>query len=389
MSFLDARFLRVYIIPGAILQSVIVGGGYGTGRELVEYFTAFGAMGGLLGMLVTFLCWAVVLAVTYDFARSFGVYDYRRFFKELLGPGWIVFEILYILMFLLVLAVVGAAAATILRESVGLPYMVGLVIMLAAVAGLAFFGREIVTRSLAIWSFVLYALFAAYFVIALARFGGEIGAQLAGREALAGWGMSGFKYAMYNLAVVPAVLFSVRAIETRREAVAAGIAASLICILPALVFHVSFLAGYPDVVRQEVPVYWMIGQLGVPLLLLAYVVGLFGTFIETGAGFIQGINERIDAYLVEARKGTLSKPMRASIAIIGILLSAGLATFGIIDLIARGYGTIAWGFFAVYVVPVVTYGVYRLASRTDAGSPPGTAAGRPLAPPAPGGSGTA
>jgi uncharacterized membrane protein YkvI len=370
MAFFESRFLRVYIIPGAILQSVIVAGGYGTGRELVEYFTGYGAIGGLLGMFVTTVCWAAVLAVTYEFARVFRVYDYRSFFRALLGRGWFAFEILYILMFLLVLAVVGAAAAAILRESLGLPDGVGLVIMLTAVGALVFLGREIVTRSLAIWSFVLYALFVGYFALALVRFGGDIAAQLAGGEAIAGWGLSGFTYALYNLSVVPAVLFAVRAIETRREAVLAGIAASLICITPALLFHVSFLAGYPAVNAQEIPVYWMIAQLGVPFLLLAYVIGLFGTFIETGAGFIQGINERIDSWLLEARGRTLSKPMRAVIGVTGILLSAGLATFGIIDLIARGYGTIAWGFLAVYVVPVMTYGVYRIARQPERVPPP-------------------
>jgi uncharacterized membrane protein YkvI len=273
-----------------------------------------------------------------------------------------------------VLAVVGAAAAAILRESLGLPDGVGLVIMLAAVGALVFLGREIVTRSLAIWSFVLYSLFIVYFGIALWRFGGDIGAQLTTGEALAGWGVSGFTYAMYNLATVPAVLLAVRAIETRREAVLAGLAASLICIIPALLFHISFLAGYPGVTAQEIPVYWMIGQLGVPLLLLAYVIGLFGTFIETGAGFIQGINERIDSWLIEANGRTMSKPMRAIVGVTGILLSAGLATFGIIDLIARGYGTIAWGFFAVYVVPVMTYGVYKLVKRGTPGpGQPGSA----------------
>jgi uncharacterized membrane protein YkvI len=369
VRFLDARFFRVYVIPGAILQSVIVAGGYGTGRELVEYFTGYGALGGLLGMLVTFLCWALVLAVTYEFARAFRVYDYRSFFKALLGRWWFSFEILYILMFLLVLAVVGAAAESILRESLGLPSGVGLALMLTLIGSLVFFGREIVTRSLAIWSMVLYGIFIVYFGVALWRFLGPIGAELAGGDVSSGWGMSGFKYAMYNVSVAPAVLFSVRAIRSRREAVGAGVAAAVFCILPALLFHVSFLGGYPAVNAQEIPVYWMIGQFGVPALFLVYVIGLFGTFIETGAGYIQGINERIDVFLVETQRARLSNSMRAGIAVTGVLLSAGLASFGIIGLIAQGYGTIAWGFFAVYVVPIMTIGVYRLARRSGEAAP--------------------
>ena len=49
-GLLDYRFLRVYVVPGAVFQSVMVGGGYGTGREIVEYFTTFGSLGGLLGI---------------------------------------------------------------------------------------------------------------------------------------------------------------------------------------------------------------------------------------------------------------------------------------------------------------------------------------------------
>ncbi len=39
MSFLNSRFVMVYLIPGAVLHFVIIAGRYETGRELVEYFT--------------------------------------------------------------------------------------------------------------------------------------------------------------------------------------------------------------------------------------------------------------------------------------------------------------------------------------------------------------
>lgn len=362
MSLLSSRFVRVYLIPGAVFQSVVVAGGYGTGRELVEYFTRYGPTGGLLGMAVTVVCWAAVLGVTFEFARLFDVYDYRRFFQALIGGAWVLFEVLFILMFLLVLAVVGSAAGEILSESFGLPVGVGLVVMLTLVATLAFFGRDVVTRSLALWTVALYVIFALYFIAALARFGPEIAAGLTAGEVGGGWAVSGFTYAMYNLAIVPAILFAVREIETRREAFGAGAVAAVICITPALLFHVTFVADYPGIVEQTLPVYATIGELGMGPLLALYVIGLFGTFIETGAGFIQGINERIDAYLIESRGVAMGKPARAAIAVVGIALSLALGMFGLIALIARGYGTIAWGFFAVYVVPIMTYGVYRIAT---------------------------
>ena len=44
---------RTYLLPGLVFQSVIIGGGYGTGREIAEFFLSHGAVGGLLGLGTT------------------------------------------------------------------------------------------------------------------------------------------------------------------------------------------------------------------------------------------------------------------------------------------------------------------------------------------------
>ena len=46
----SSKFFRTYLMPGFIFQSIVVGGGYGTGRELVEFFMIEGPLGGLMGM---------------------------------------------------------------------------------------------------------------------------------------------------------------------------------------------------------------------------------------------------------------------------------------------------------------------------------------------------
>ena len=109
------RIFQVYIVPAAVFVSVVMGGGYGTGREVTEFFTRYGLLGGLFGTLVAACVFALVLACTYESARAFQVYDYRSFFKRLIGPFWVCFEVLYLLLFLLVLGVVGSAVGNILE----------------------------------------------------------------------------------------------------------------------------------------------------------------------------------------------------------------------------------------------------------------------------------
>ena len=43
-----------------------------------------------------------------------------------------------------------------------------------------------------------------------------------------------------------------------------------------------------------------------------------------------------------------------------LAVSSILSLWGITNLIARGYGTMAWGFFFVYLLPIVTIGLYRV-----------------------------
>lgn len=375
------RWFRVYILPGAVFQSVLVGGGYGTGREIVEFFTREGGLGGFLGMGVTLLCWIIVLGLSYEFARRFDAYDYRTFFQRLLGRWWVAFEVLFIAMLLLVLAVVASAAGEVLLQEFGLPYMAGITAMLLLVGLLAFFGRDVIAHVLAAWTGVLYVLFVVYFVAAVGAFGGDSLAVLARGEVGGGWAVRGLQYALYNLFIVPVVLYSAREIRTTREAALAATAAGFICIVPAALFHFTFLADYPDVIAYEIPVYAVLGTIGLQALVLAYLVGLFGTFIETGAGLIHGVNERIDSNLRDRGLRALTPIRRAAIAVAAVGTSALLATVGIIPLIARGYGGIAWGFLIVYIIPLLTIGVVRMRRQTTApGAPTGESERRVPAP---------
>ena len=62
---LSNSWFKKYLLPGFIFQSLVIGGGYGTGRELVEFFLLLGPKNGILGMIVSMIIWCVVLAVSY------------------------------------------------------------------------------------------------------------------------------------------------------------------------------------------------------------------------------------------------------------------------------------------------------------------------------------
>ena len=354
------RIFRVYILPGAVFQSVAVAGAYGTGRETVQYFTHFGPKHGLYGLLVSTLIMMLVVAATYEFSRCFKAYDYRTFFKQLIGRYWVLFEIIFIVMFLLILSVIASAASDMLSSSFGVPKTVGLYVMLACIGFLSFYGRELLGKIMTFWSLALYAVLFSYFVFVFGQYQPEITQQLVHGDNQPGWLQAAITYSLYGSVIVPAILYAVRGFETRSEALTSAFISALLCQVPAFLFHISFLAHFPDILQQSVPIYWIINELNVPLLLIFYIVVLFGTFIETGAGFVQSVNERIDRWREDKNKPAVSRWWHAGVAAIGLLSSALLAKIGIITLVAQGYNILAWFFFLIYLIPLFTVGLYKI-----------------------------
>jgi uncharacterized membrane protein YkvI len=366
MKFLKSPRFKKYLLPGFVFQSVTIGGGYGTGRELVEYFLNNGPLGGLLGMvLVTTVMWSVILAVTFEFARVFKAYDYRDFFQRMLGPFWFLFEIIYFILLFIVLAVIGSAAGILLESNFGIPYIFGVVIMLAAVGFLTFKGSGLIESFLSLWSILLYTVYIAFLVVAFVKFGPAIRESLGSGIVGPGWALGGFKYALYNLGIIAAVLFCLRHIETRKEALIAGILGGPIAILPGFFFYIAVVGFYPEILPVEIPAVYILEKAGLPALLIVFQIVLFGTLVETGTGFIHSVNERLRSAL-KARGKDLKQWQRPMVAVIILLIAFGLSTFGLIDLIAKGYGTISWGFFVVFIIPLMTIGIYKIILRGQA-----------------------
>lgn len=360
--FMNFDFYKKYLLPGFVLQSVVVAGGYGTGREIVEYFIQYGPKNGLLGMfLVTTILWAAVCAASFEFARLFRTYDYRSFFKNLIGGAWPLYEICYILLLFIVLGVCGAASGSILKETFNLPPLIGAGSFLLLIAILTYFGSRTIAAALSWWSFFLYIVYIVFLIIGFMKFSDNITNSLSSGINKPGWIMGGFQYAFYNLGCLPAILFVTRFIETRKEAIISGIFAGLLTILPGFFLYIVLLGVYPDVLTIEVPTYFALQKMGLTSLLVAYMIVLFGTMIETGTGFIHAVNERINSYMLDKRGREISRSLRGTIGFGMALLGIAISSFGLISLIAKGYGTISWGFFILHGIAIFTIGIYKIA----------------------------
>lgn len=356
-----SSWFQRYLLPGFAMKAVIIGGGYATGRELAEYFLPAGPWGGLAGMILAMLLWSVIAATTFAFARRVGALDYRAFFAELLGPAWIAFEAAYVLFVVLILAVFGASAGAIGEAMFGWPSFVGALALAVGILATVALGNSAVEGVFKYVSFLLYGVYALFLILGLATFGDRIAEGFSTPAPWTGWAQGGLTYAGYNIIGAVVILPVLRHLTSTREAVVAGVIAGPLAMLPAVLFFVCMVAYYPGIGAETLPSDFLLRQLNIPAFHWLFQLMIFAALLESGAGAVHAINERIAGVLHRRRGVELGAGARAAIAGALLLVCMFVAErVGLIALIASGYRLLAWLFLIVFVLPLMTIGLARL-----------------------------
>jgi uncharacterized membrane protein YkvI len=357
-----SSWIQRFLLPGFAFKAVVIGGGYATGRELAEFFLPSGPAGGLLAILVATGIWSLVCALTFSYAYTFRLFDYRAFFEKLLGRGWIIFEVIYLLFVVLILSVFGATTGAIGHALFGWPVVAGAVILLLLVAAVVAIGARAVEPLFKYVSVLLYLTYAAFLVLSLWRFGPSIPRHLMAAPPGEGWFLGGVSYAGYNAVAAVVILPVLRHQISHKEAVIAGVIAGPLAMIPALFFFLSMIAWYPGIESSTLPSDFLLLKIGFPGFRLVYQAMIFFALLESGCGSVHAIMERV-------RHAALrSTGKDVPVALRGVVTAAVLATcvfvaqrFGLVDLIGKGYRFMSWIIIAIFIVPIV--GVFALKLR--------------------------
>jgi uncharacterized membrane protein YkvI len=371
MSREPASRFRRWLLPGLGVKAVVIGGGYATGRELAEFFLARGPWGGLYAIVFATLLFSIFCSLTFLAARRFATYDYKSFFKQLLGPAWHVFELAYLLFVVLILAVYGAAAGAIGQAVFGAPLWAGTALLAVCIAAIVAFGNKAVEALFRDVSYLLYGVYALFIVLALWKFGDRVPGGFAAYPQSSGWALSGLTYFGYNIIGAVVILPVLRHLSSDRDAVIAGTIAGPLTMFPALLFFIAMVAFYPEVQGATLPSDFLLQRIGIPAFHILFQAMIFSALLESGTSSVHAINERIDrAWEVRTGKA-LSHRQRLSIALAVLVLCMFLASrFGLVALIATGYRALAYVLLATFILPLVTVGVWKLRYSQRAGLQP-------------------
>ncbi len=360
---LDSYLFRVFIIPSAVFLSVVFGGSYGTGREVMEFVSRHGPVGGLLSLAAVVVTYTVLLFITFELARKFQQFEYRGFFGELLGRFWFLYEIVILTGMVITLSVCTTASGAIASSRFGLPAWVGSAALLLIVFVLTYQGRALVEKTM----ILAVSALGITLVALLLQLSGEPAERAAAAFASEpvnwqAW-QGGMQYALVNGGFIPLLLYCARGIRSRGQAGFAAVSAAVFAVIPGIVLHYAFMSAYPDVTAEELPAYYLISSVGSNVLLNVYVVVLFVLIAQTGVGMLQGFLERIDSWHEQRFGGPLNHLGHGVVAVGMVVGSMALSSMGIIALIIAGYTILAASFILVFAVPLLTRGLWLIFRR--------------------------
>jgi uncharacterized membrane protein YkvI len=367
--FFDGHYGRL-VLPGVIAQSVLIGGGYATGREIVQFGAKFGALGWIAGLWIA-IGFGLMAFLMFEVARRFQAFDYRTLLKHLIGPFYWLFDIVYILLAVLIIAIMAAATGEILSETMGVNYWIGVVLMIVIVGILNFYGEGLIEKFKSFGTMALYLGYILFATLVISRNWDRMVDNLAsGNHSMTPdisvlaviW--SGILYVGYNLAVFPAALFTVRRQTRLRQTALAGVIAGLLMTIPWFLTYFALMGFYPDedIFGATVPWLQMLGgQAAWVIVVFGIVVGW--TLIETATGMIYALVARVDQNLIDANRQPISRRGSGAIAVVTLVLALLLAQVGIIELVAKGYTAMGYAMIVVFAIPLLLRGTYLIVTK--------------------------
>src|SRR3546814_19478044 len=109
------------------------------------------------------------------------------------------------------------------------------------------FNSACIEKFLTVSGGYLFLVYFVFVVLSVVSFGDRIEANFASVPVGEDWFTAGVTYAGYNVATIPAVLFCIRHLVSRREALVAGALAGPLGMLPGVVFYVAMMGYYHEI----------------------------------------------------------------------------------------------------------------------------------------------
>ncbi len=277
---------------GAVYIGAVIGAGFASGQEILQFFGYFGLWGiaglalatglfGFLGMKVMFIAYRT------------GKNSYKQVIDTVggrhLGP-LINFVITFFLFGILVAMVAGTGA--VFEQEFGLPLYLGLAIMagLSGITVASGLGRVIDAISILVPFLIIAVLGVGLCIILSGNL--DLTWSSPASAALPRWHLSGLAYVSYNLTLSVPILVAMGTSAEPQSLKKGAFLGALGLGVSALVILLTILAAAPGIIGFEIPMLVVAGKVS-PTIRLLYTLALISEVYTTAISSLYGFVARV------------------------------------------------------------------------------------------------
>lgn len=287
---------KTWIKVGFIYIGTVIGAGFASGREIIEFFGVYGEKG-ILGMIIAGILFSVMGSVLLVKIYDRKIDNFNELVENLFGNklGFIIDTIVVISLYT-GFSIMLSGSGAIFKEELGLSFNLGVIIMmflcfivfLFSLKGLSFINSILVPL------LIIGIVFTSFYLNSREgyNFSNIEGASL---TAKGNFITSSFLYFGSNSLIIIVIFSSLLPIiEDRKTAILGGILGGVILSILGISILTSMLIYYNEVHMLEIPMLRICNYIGVgyrKLYAIILWVAMFTTALANGFGFMNRISK--------------------------------------------------------------------------------------------------
>ncbi|PAV31639.1 hypothetical protein CIL05_02990 [Virgibacillus profundi] len=340
---------------GSAFIGIIVGAGFASGQEILQYFTSFGYIG-IIGAIVSTALFAYLGMMLTRLGSRMRATSHKEAIYKVSGKylGIIVDAIIIFTLFGVGVVMI-AGAGSIFSQQFGLSSIVGIIFMSVLVIVTMMLNVDRVVAVIgSITPFLILAviLVSIYSILAMDNsFAALNPVAQESPSALSHWLLSAINYVSFNIAVGASMaLLMGGAEEDERIASLGGLVGGLGIGVLIVLSNLAVFSNVDVVASFDMPMLKIVDDIS-PVLGFIYSFILFGMIFNTAVSMFYSFGARF------TEVGTMKQRLFTTVTIV---IAFGLSFVGFTDLVAWFYPTIGW--LGTFLILALVIAPFRMSS---------------------------
>ncbi len=335
--------LKNIIKVACIYATTIIGAGFASGQEIMQFFSIY-RTGGFYGILLAGLLFAVIGCIVLERVYCDRIRNYEEFLFPAFGwfAGWVI-EVAVTVFMLCLFCIMIAGSGSVISDRLGISFNYSVLITGLISMALIFTNiKGIVTLSTFVTPVLIAGIMLAGLYIIFFNDSETFRISSFLSHITGNWFVSSLLYVSYNSILAIVMMCSLLPyLKTRRTARIGGILGGILLSLTALVINAALFIFYPAVYEKELPVLDILKNFSIPAGNL-YAVILWMAMLTSAV---------TSGYCFADRAGNSLKLNKKLLTLILCASAVPLSTLGFSRLIAIIYPL--FGYLGLFMILVI------------------------------------